>query len=52
MILKEEYAGASDKEEEKKDKKVISDDAFAVCDFIERLINKIEHARCSSLMRR
>lgn len=23
-------------------KKVISDDAFVVCDFIERLINKIE----------
>jgi hypothetical protein len=45
MKLKEEYARVSDKAEEKENKKLIGDDAFAVCDFIERLINKIEHAR-------
>ena len=30
-----------------KDKKVISDDAFAVSDLINSLINKIEHLRVS-----
>jgi hypothetical protein len=29
------------------DKKIISDDAFAVCDFIDQLIKKLEHARIS-----
>ena len=49
MKLKEEYAPTSAKEEEKVDKTVLSDDAFAVCDFIERLINKVEHARMSMM---
>jgi hypothetical protein len=52
MKLKEGYARASDKEEEKAGKKIISDDAFAVCDFIEQLINKLEHARISGLLGR
>ena len=52
MKLREEYARTSAKEEDKKDKKVISDDAFAVCDFIERLIDKLERARISALVRR
>ena len=46
MELKEAYCRESEKAEPKnKDKKVLSDDAFAVCDFIERLINKAEHLR-------
>jgi hypothetical protein len=49
MKLREEYAYASAKAEEKENKKVISDDAFAVCDFIERLITKIEHARIAMI---
>lgn len=52
MILKDEYANISAKAEEKIGKKIISDDAFAVCDFIERLINKIEQSRVSGLMRK
>jgi len=47
MSLKEEYARTSDKPEDKEGKKVISDDSFAICDFIERLIDKLEHARIS-----
>ena len=49
MKLREEYVAISDKEEVKLNKRVISDDAFAVCDFIERLINKLEQARINSL---
>ncbi len=42
----EKYTPNSEKgKEENKGKKVISDDAFAICEFIENLINKIEHAR-------
>lgn len=47
MMLKEEYCQTSAKAEEKVGKKVISEDAYAICDFVERLINKIEHARIS-----
>lgn len=47
MKLKEEYAKQSDKEEDKQNKTILSDDAFAICDFIERLIDKLEHARIS-----
>ena len=50
MKLTEEYARCSEKEEEKKDKKVISDDAYAICDFIERLIIKLEQARMSMII--
>jgi hypothetical protein len=46
--LSEKYVSNSEKEKpENKSKKVLSDDAFAVCEFIEHLINKIEHARMS-----
>jgi hypothetical protein len=38
------------KDEEAK-KTIISNDAFAVCDFIEQLIKKAEHLRISSIMR-
>ena len=40
-----------DKDAEKL-KVVISDDAFAVCDFLDQLIKKAEHLRISSIMRR
>lgn len=42
MSLKEEYAPTSAKTEEKLGKKVISDDTFALCDFMERLTTRIE----------
>ena len=47
MSLKEEYAKTSAEEKDKTGKDVISDDAFAICDFIERLINKLERIRRS-----
>lgn len=45
MILKEEYAPISAEEKDKLGKMVITDDAFAVCDFIERLINVLDSVR-------
>lgn len=45
MIIQEKYAKASDKEEDKKDKTVISDDAFAICEFLERLTITINKKR-------
>ena len=46
--LSEKYIPTSEKSKpENKDKKVLSDDAFAICEFIEHLINKIEHTRRS-----
>jgi len=46
MELLEKYARDSEKAEEKnKDKKIISDDAFAVIEFIDYLVKKIEHVR-------
>ena len=48
MELLEKYARESEKGEEKnKNKKVISDDAFALGEFISELVNKIEHTRVS-----
>ena len=48
MTFKEEYTNTTEKGKmENKKKKVISDDAFAIGDMIERLINKIEHSRLS-----
>ena len=48
MNFDEKYCSDSEKaKEENKDKKVISDDAFAVGDIIQNLINKIEHTRVS-----
>jgi hypothetical protein len=38
--------------DEETEKTIISDDAFAICDFIEQLIKKAEHLRISSIMRR
>jgi len=32
---------------ENKTKVIISNDAYAIGEFIEKLMNKIEHARCS-----
>lgn len=45
MILKEKYAKETDKEADKINKTIISNDAFAVCEFIEILINQIEISR-------
>ena len=48
MSFEEKYCSESEKGEEKnKDKKVISDDAFALGDIIQNLINKINHTRIS-----
>jgi len=48
MSFEEKYCRDSEKGEEKnKDKKVISDDAFAIAEFISELTNKIEHTRLS-----
>ena len=48
MSFEEKYCMDSEKADEKnKDKKVISDDAFALGDIIQNLINKIEHTRLS-----
>jgi len=41
MKLTEEYASVSAKADEKIGKKIISDDAFAVCDFLERVETKL-----------
>jgi hypothetical protein len=47
-MKKEDYCRTSEKEkDENKSKKVISDDAYALIDFIDQLINKIEGARLS-----
>lgn len=38
-MLKEDYTSISEKDKPgNKNKKVISDDAFAVCDFLEKLL--------------
>lgn len=48
MELLEKYARESEKAEEKnKDKHIVSDDTFAVVEFISGLIDKIEHTRVS-----
>ena len=41
MKLRDTYASTSDKAEDKVGKRIISDDAFAVCEFIEELKNII-----------
>ena len=44
---------AKDKDkEENKNKTVITDDAYAICDFISQLIKKAEHLRISSINRK
>ena len=59
MKLNEKYCRETekDKKDEKgelinKDKISISDDSFAICDFIEQLTTKLEQLRVSSLMRK
>lgn len=48
MKFKEEYVKESEAlEPEHKDKVPISNDAYAIGDMIERLIEKIEHTRLS-----
>jgi len=48
MSFEEKYCMDSEKADEKnKDKKVLSDDAYAVGEQIDFLIKKIEHARLS-----
>ena len=50
MGFKDTYTSESEKTKiENKDKKVISDDAYAIGDVIDDLIKKIEHARVSWL---
>jgi hypothetical protein len=48
-MIKDVYAKVSDSEIIKKDKVILSDDAYAVCDFLDKLIDKIEHQRLSSI---
>lgn len=48
MEFKETYVKDSEAlKPENKDKTPVSNDAYAIGDMIERLINKIEHARMS-----
>ena len=48
MSFEEKYCSESEKGEEKnKDKKAISNDAFALGEVIQNLIDKIEHTRLS-----
>ena len=50
MEFKEEYTNTTEKGKmENKKKKIISDDAFAIGEMIDRLINKIEQARISMI---
>ena len=48
MRFSDSYASVSDKDKpEAKDKKIIGDDAFALGEVIQNLIDKIEHTRLS-----
>lgn len=48
MELSSKYAPLSEKDKlENKDKKILSDDAYAICEFIEILTKRIEHVRTS-----
>jgi len=48
MEFQEKYTSITDKDMiQNKDKKIISDDAFALGEVIQQLIIKIEHARIS-----
>ena len=48
MDFKQKYTSSSEKEA---GKKIISDDAYAIGDMIQELINKIEQARVFMRMR-
>jgi len=56
LAIKEKIEADKDISKEIKDeelkKTIISNDAFAVCDFIDQLIKKAEHLRISSIIRR
>lgn len=52
MKLKELYARTSDKAEDKKDKKIISDDTYALCEFLEQLTNRMVESNRISLFKR
>lgn len=46
MALKDKYTNTKDKDkEENKDKTTLSDDAYAIVEYVEHLVNKIEQAR-------
>jgi len=48
MRFEEKYVDSSEKDAEKiKDKKIITDDTFAIGEVIQNLIDKIEHTRVS-----
>ena len=48
MVLEEKYISEFDKALDLTSKKIVlSNDAFAIAEFIEKLIDKIEHARVS-----
>lgn len=48
MNLNSKYTTESEKTKpENKDKKVLTDDAFAVCEFLEELNNSIERVKLS-----
>ena len=53
MKLQENYLSDRDfkamsiSDQGKETRAILSDDAYAICDLIETLINKIEHARLS-----
>ena len=50
MRFEEKYVNSSEKDAEKiKDKKIITDDTFALGEVIQNLIDKIEHTRTSLL---
>lgn len=49
----ERYTTAEKAKEEGEDKKqIITSEAYAICEFIEELSNKIERLRVSALMRK
>jgi hypothetical protein len=45
MKLKEKYSRISDKEEDKIGKIILSDDSYAICDFLNELNNQLELSR-------
>ena len=48
MRFEEKYVDSSEKDAEKiEDKKIITDDTFAIGEVIQNLIDKIEHTRVS-----
>lgn len=48
MDFKDKYTSATDKE---KDKRIIPDDIYALCEVIDNLIKSIEHTRVTLMQR-